>query len=43
MTIILYNTNKKSEIIVPKILLPAPKCILPFMNKIKNHIKNNFV
>ena len=42
MSIIVYNINKKKEIF-PTILLPAPKCIIPFMNKIKTVIKNNFV
>ena len=42
MSIIIYNTNKKREF-TPPILLPAPKCIIPFTNKLKTVIKNNFV
>ena len=42
MSIIIYNINKKREI-TPPILLPAPKCIIPFINKVKIVIKNNFV
>lgn len=43
MTIIIYNKNKKRELF-PKILLPQPKCILPFINRLKyiqNVLKNH--
>ena len=40
MSIIIYNT--KNNEFYPKILLPAPKCILPFVSNIKTVIKNKF-
>ena len=35
MSVVIYNYNKKRELF-PKILLPQPKCILPFINRFKN-------
>jgi len=39
MTIILYSSSPQQPL--PKILLPQPKCILPFVNRIKKQIQTD--